>query len=698
MKVLSEIRDLTWFNAPNKFKTILFKFLTKIENSSERITALEKVSGGVANLSYLPTPTSGIVISDTGTDATVPLADNVNAGLLKPTKFTVLENTTNINSGDQNSIVGISGTKSQYNTAVSDGDFLFVGDITQYTDELAQDAVGTILTDTLTIGLSYDDTANTISAQVKPNSITTVELSNIINISEFVNDANFINHADLTYVPTPTNGNINSDVGTDATILAATTVNAGLLLPTEKIILSNQTGVNTGDNAVNTTSNMYADSKVLDSIADADTTHAPSRNSVFDALALKYDTSNPSNFETTSQLNVRDTNNRARVNHTGTQVLSTISDLTITSTNLNTLDDGVNSTLHFHDSDRSRTNHTGTQLAATVSNFDATVTSSTHANRVDNPHVVTKTQVGLSNVDNTSDINKPISTAQQTALNLKGDKAVGLSQFASTTSAQLLTVMSDETGTGGLVFATAPTLTNPIVGTQTANDNTTKAASTAYVDTGLALKQPKYTKMGLDFTISAIPTRVMYDYLWCSAAASSAIVTANVPWICANLVDAEKLAVYWVQQLVTFFKNLENDTQFDQVIGAIPSAGAIATKLASGSFAVVPNATTDMDNSMNAATYAAEWFELVVGANVALTEIYTMSFTFAQDTTVAVTSNPFRIIFQTVSGTVTPAFSGVAISSITAAAPKCTIRASGFTPPATAFLLCAEPICIESRR
>lgn len=33
--------------------------------------------------------------------------------------------------------------------------------------------------------------------------------------------------------------------------------------------------------------------------------------------------------------------------------------------------------------------------------------------------VVTKTDVGLSNVDNTSDLNKPISTAQQSALNQK---------------------------------------------------------------------------------------------------------------------------------------------------------------------------------------------------------------------------------------------------------------------------------------
>lgn len=43
-------------------------------------------------------------------------------------------------------------------------------------------------------------------------------------------------------------------------------------------------------------------------------------------LALKYDASNPSGFETPTQLTARDTNNRARGNHTGTQLASTISD------------------------------------------------------------------------------------------------------------------------------------------------------------------------------------------------------------------------------------------------------------------------------------------------------------------------------------------------------------------------------------
>ena len=46
-----------------------------------------------------------------------------------------------------------------------------------------------------------------------------------------------------------------------------------------------------------------------------------------------------------------------------------------------------------------------------------------HINNHNNPHSVTKAQVGLSNVDNTSDTSKPISTAMQTALDDKANKS-----------------------------------------------------------------------------------------------------------------------------------------------------------------------------------------------------------------------------------------------------------------------------------
>ena len=43
----------------------------------------------------------------------------------------------------------------------------------------------------------------------------------------------------------------------------------------------------------------------------------------------------------------------------------------------------------------------------------------THSQATGNPHNTTKADIGLGNVDNTSDLNKPISTATQNELNLK---------------------------------------------------------------------------------------------------------------------------------------------------------------------------------------------------------------------------------------------------------------------------------------
>lgn len=58
--------------------------------------------------------------------------------------------------------------------------------------------------------------------------------------------------------------------------------------------------------------------------------------------------------------------------------------------------------------------------ASITADIDAVQTNlETHINNKTNPHEVTKAQVGLGNVDNTADTDKPISTATQTALDAK---------------------------------------------------------------------------------------------------------------------------------------------------------------------------------------------------------------------------------------------------------------------------------------
>lgn len=63
-----------------------------------------------------------------------------------------------------------------------------------------------------------------------------------------------------------------------------------------------------------------------------------------------------------------------------------------------------------------------------------------------NPHNVTKSDVGLGSVDNTSDANKPVSTATQTALNAKQDTLVSGTNIKTVNGNSLL-------GSGNLVIA-----------------------------------------------------------------------------------------------------------------------------------------------------------------------------------------------------------------------------------------------------
>lgn len=82
-------------------------------------------------------------------------------------------------------------------TNIGTDPFIKQSDIVQYTNEEAQDAIGTILSDTSTIDLSYNDGTPSISADVKVNSIDASHLSNSINVSEFINDSDY---ATETYV------------------------------------------------------------------------------------------------------------------------------------------------------------------------------------------------------------------------------------------------------------------------------------------------------------------------------------------------------------------------------------------------------------------------------------------------------------------------------------------------------------------
>ena len=110
---------------------------------------------------------------------------------------------------------------------------------------------------------------------------------------------------------------------------------------------------------------------------------------------------------------------------------------------------------------------------------------------------ITSAMVGLGNVDNTSDANKPVSTAQQTEIDTKADIAsptftgtvsgissamVGLGNVDNTSDANKPVSTAQQTEIDTKADLASPALTgNPTAPTQADNDNSTKIATTAYV-------------------------------------------------------------------------------------------------------------------------------------------------------------------------------------------------------------------------
>lgn len=120
--------------------------------------------------------------------------------------------------------------------------------------------------------------------------------------------------------------------------------------------------------------------------------------------------------------------------------LNILDGATLTVTELNFVD-GVTSAIQTQLNSKASSSHT--HVEADITDLQAYALSSaltSHTGNTSNPHSVTATQVGLGNCDNTSDVNKPISTATQTALDLKQSIVTATVQTTNATVTNLQTV------------------------------------------------------------------------------------------------------------------------------------------------------------------------------------------------------------------------------------------------------------------
>lgn len=110
---------------------------------------------------------------------------------------------------------------------------------------------------------------------------------------------------------------------------------------------------------------------------------------------------------------------------------------------------------------------------------------------------ITKTMVGLGNVDNTADTAKPVSTAQQTALNAKQDTLVSGTNLKSVGGVSLL-------GTGDV---TSPTFAGPVVAYSFSPSSSTIPANGFYLPAGntvaISTNTVEGLRVGADQTLTA---------------------------------------------------------------------------------------------------------------------------------------------------------------------------------------------------
>lgn len=151
---------------------------TDLQNAlNAKVTANVAITG--ATKTKITYDTKGLVT--TGADATTAdIADSLNKRYVTDAQLVVIGNTSNTNTGDQTSIVGITGTKAQFDTACSDGNFLYTGDAVPYSGATSNVDLATrsLITSSGQIGIGATPAANIqleISSDV--NTATGVDVS-----------------------------------------------------------------------------------------------------------------------------------------------------------------------------------------------------------------------------------------------------------------------------------------------------------------------------------------------------------------------------------------------------------------------------------------------------------------------------------------------------------------------------------------
>ena len=276
------------------------------------------------------------------------------------------------------------------------------------------------------------------------------------------------------------------------------------------------------------------------------------------------------------------------------------------------------------------------QIDVTATTNYSTVSS--HISSTSNPHSVTAAQVGLGNVDNTSDANKPVSTATQTALDLKANLAsptftgtvggvskgmVGLGNVDNTSDANKpvstaqqnaldtkLNINGDGVVSGSSQIDVTATTNYSNVSSHISSTANPHSVTATQVGLGNVTNESKATMFASPtFTGTVIaPTPTSND------SSTKVATTAYVQGEITDLIGGAGAAFDTLLEISASIANGDSDVvaltttvsgklQKDQNLSDLTNAGTARTNLGLGSLATLStvNAATITDNSVGAA-------------------------------------------------------------------------------------------------
>jgi hypothetical protein len=165
-------------------------------------------ASGVTNLGYTAAASSGSVTSDTGSNATIPLADGTNAGLMTAAEKATVGNQSGTNTGDN-------ATNSNYE-----------GIVTNVSTNL-----GMVSNNTTNVVTSSDgtDAVLTAASTSKAGVMTKAQFDEHVINNAKTSDIDHNVSTNLSTTNTTTTNVVNSSDGTDAVLTAASTTKAGVM-------------------------------------------------------------------------------------------------------------------------------------------------------------------------------------------------------------------------------------------------------------------------------------------------------------------------------------------------------------------------------------------------------------------------------------------------------------------------------------